>query len=209
MKNLIKQIKDDNEKSVKKAIEYFHKQLKESQELTITEKHTLNRKTPYKNNRTTQVENRLKDIALKELQIKLDKITSVNNALDTLQNDLVLTINFTKNATWGYCPKGNDNYGHKTDSISGCGYCKESTATGQLLSQNDIILKKMYKVMNKPSNLKKGSRESLGYGSGYGILPSFSGGVGVSCHIGILEKLGYKVTQSGNDTTTILVISEK
>jgi hypothetical protein len=209
MKNLIKELKRDNETRTKHVIKLFNDELKESQELTRVEKHTLNRKTPYKKSRISQVENRIKEIHNKRLQIELDKVESVNNALDTLPNDLVLTINFYKSSMWGYCPKGNDNYGHKTDSISGCGYCKESTATGQLLSQNEIILKKMYKAMNKPSNLKKGSRESLGYGSGYGILPSFSGGVGTSCHISILEKLGYKVTQSGNDTTTVLVISEK
>ena len=108
---------------------------------------------------------------------------------------------------WGYCPKGNDNYGHSTSSITGCGYCKESTATAQLLNQNETIMKRLYKAKNKKATAK--NNDLLGYGSGYGILPSFEGGVGVSCHVRILEKLGYKVTQSGNNTTTVLIISEK
>ena len=146
---------------------------------------------------------------MKNLNNELEKLEHINSASDKLPNDLVLTINFFKSATWGYCPRGNDNYGHSTSSISGCGYCKESTATAQLLNQNEIIMKKLYKAKNKKSNCDKKNNDVLGYGSGYGILPQFEGGVGVSSHVRILESLGYKVTTSGNNTTTVMVISEK
>lgn len=212
MKNLINELKKESNEKIKRSIDLFNKEYKELSDnttLTKVESFRLSRKTPYKKSRVIQVENRLKAIEEKRLNEQLEKIESVNNAFDTLPNDLVLTINFYKSSTWGYCPKGTDNYGHSTSSITGCGYCKESTATARLLNQSDIILKKLYKKMNKPSNLKKGSREVLGYGSGYGTLPSFEGGVGVDCHIRILEKLGYKVTKSGNDVTTVLIISEK
>jgi hypothetical protein len=207
MKNLIKELTKENESRIKKTIENFHNELKESNELTRIEKYTLNRKTPYKRSRANQVEKRITEIYNKELQNKLNQIESVKNSFDKLPNDLVLTINFYKSSTWGYCPKGSDNYGHSTDSITGCGYCKESTATAQLLNQNETILKKLYEAKNK--NVNKENRGLLGYGSGYGIIPKFEGGVGVRSHVRILEALGYKVTLSGNDSTTVLIVSEK
>lgn len=208
MKNLIKELKRENEKRINEILENFHAELKENEnELTRVEKYYLNRKSIYKRSRISQVENRIKQIKQKELNDQLEKLENVNNAHDKLPNDLVLIINFYKSNTWGYCPKGSDNYGHETSSITGCGYCKESTATAQLLNQNYPILRKLYKAKNKKANEE--NNDLLGYGSGYGILPSFEGGVGVSCHVRILELLGYKVTLSGNKNTTILTISEK
>lgn len=208
MKNLIKELKKENENRVKEILENFHAELKENKNaLTRVEKYYLNRKTIYKRSRISQVENRIKEIKQKELNDQLEKLKNVENAHDKLPNDLVLTINFYKSNTWGYCPKGSDNYGHETSSITGCGYCKESTATAQLLNQNFPILKKLYKAKNKKASAK--NNDFLGYGSGYGILPNFEGGVGVSCHVEILESLGYKVTLSGNKNTTVLIISEK
>ena len=207
MENLIKELKKENEKSINENIENFKNQLKEnSGALTGTEKYLLNRKEPYKRNRETQVEYRIKEIFNKRLSEKLESIERINNAFDSLPNDLVITINFYKNSTWGWCPKASDNYGHETRSITGCGYCKESTASAEILNQNDIILKKLYKAKNKDATAN--NNDFLGYGSGYGITPSFEGGVGIDCHIRILESLGYKVTKSGNDRTTVLVISE-
>ncbi|MBR2644893.1 MAG: hypothetical protein IKD54_06340 [Clostridia bacterium] len=33
----------------------------------------------------------------------------------------------------------------------------------------------------------------IGYGSGYGAIPYYEGGVGVGCFLRILEKAGYKI----------------
>jgi len=70
-------------------------------------------------------------------------------------------------------------------------------------------MKQLYKAKNKPRNLKQSNSDTLGYGSGYGITPSFENGVGINCHVRILEKLGYKVIQSGNDSTTIFNSEEQ
>ena len=40
--------------------------------------------------------------------------------------------------------------------------------------------------------------ELFGYGAGYGILPYFEGGVGVSCYPKIFEKIGFNFRQTGN-----------
>lgn len=209
MKNLCKAVTKNNRAILSNRVKSFHTQLKESEGLTRIEKYTLNRKTPYIRDRVSQVESRLKSIYDNKLNEKLEVIERIKNAPDKLPNNLTLIINFYKSKTWGYCPKGSDNYGNETRSITGCGYCKESTATAQLLNQNDIILKRLYKAKNKPSNINKSNCEALGYGSGYGIVPSFEGGVGVNCHVRILEGLGYKVTLISNDRSTVLVVSEK
>lgn len=209
MKNLIKALEKENTKKINGTIRSFHEQLKSDEGLTRVECMTLDRKTPYKRNRVAQVEARIKTIYNNRLAEKLESIERITNAPDKLPNDATLIINFYKSSTWDYCPKGSDNYGNETSSITGSGYCKESTATAQLLNQNDIILKQLYKVKNKPRNLKKSNSDALGYGSGYGLIPSFEGGVGVNCHVRILENLGYKVNLTGNNTTTILTVSNK
>ncbi|QDP57264.1 MAG: hypothetical protein Unbinned1322contig1000_8 [Prokaryotic dsDNA virus sp.] len=209
MKNIVKELEKQRDKRINENIKSFKEELKESDKLTRVESYTLDRKTPYKRNRVEQVQRRIKEVHNKRLAYKVAQIDHVNAAPDKLPNDLTLIINFYKSNTWGYCPKGSDNYGHETSSITGCGYCKESTATAQLLNQNEIIMKQLYKAKNKPRNLKQSNSDSLGYGSGNGIVPSFEGGVGVSCHVRILEKLGYKVTLTGNNNTTVLTVSNK
>ena len=206
MENLKLELIKETNKKINDTIERFIAELKESQELTHIEKYTLNRKKPYVRDRVSQVKYRVKEIYTKELNAALENIDNINKAFDKLPNDLVLTINFYKNTTWGWCPRGTDNYGHKTESITGCGYCKESTATAQLLNQNAPILKRLYAL--KDQNASQSNSDAISYGAGHGILPRFEGGVGVGCHVRILEKLGYKVTQAGNNDTTILIISE-
>jgi len=207
MKNLIKELKAKNSEQLSTAIKRYYEELKDKDNaLTFTEKYTLNRREIYKGDRHAKVKNRLKEVYKKRLDKELYKVEEINNADNKMPNDLVLIVNFYKNRTWGYCPKGTDNYGHSTDSITGYGYCKESTATAQLLNQNKTILKALYKAKNKKPLAK--NNDLLGYGSGYGILPSFEGGVGLSSHIRILENLGYKVSQSGNNTNTIVTISK-
>lgn len=198
MKNLINKLENETVKQIERLSGRFQEEYDENPDkLTSIERNWLNRSTPYKKSRVTQVLNRIDVLCTQELEEKRSKIEAVESATDKLPNDVVITINFYKSRTWGYCPKGNDNYGHVTDSITGCGYCKESTATAELLNQNEMILKRLYQA------------EKVSYGACMRGLPSFSGGVGVSCHVKILEELGYKVTQSGNDSTTVLIISEK
>lgn len=120
------------------------------------------------------------------------------------QNDI--SINFiniqicwVKNPSWGSNPHAkvdiyysNNTCECLTGRASGCGYDKESAAVAQALNKS-IIIKylliqnlKMYQL----SSLKEAAKNhKLGYGSGYGILPYFEGGVGQSCLNDILLKL--------------------
>jgi hypothetical protein len=174
----------------------------------------------------------LKDLDKKynNLLAELDKIESFN--LEDFR-DMSIHIDWKKSATWGANPRGkltvfhNKGYSlefyENTYKISGCGYCKESTSTADLLNQS-IVIKKL--ILNKIEKLlcinrnaneikdlvgKNGLelRESINYGiSQYGLnLPRFDGGVGVSCHESILKKLGLgmrKISWSKDSDTWIL-----
>jgi hypothetical protein len=117
---------------------------------------------------------------------------------------LTITVEWKKSQMWGNNPRAtlavtyaNNAYErYESESIGGCGYDKESTAIGQVLNQVTALLREMYAVKNEA---KTNQRDCLGYGSGYGVLPYFEGGVGFSCHRDILEKLGfdYSHTSSG------------
>lgn len=73
---------------------------------------------------------------------------------------------------------------------SGCGYDKESTAIASALNQCEPLLRLMYEVASRDENIGKKNQEIFGYGSGYGPLPYFEGGVGTSCFPKIFEAIG-------------------
>lgn len=140
-----------------------------------------------------------------ESQIKtaLNKISSVENAED-FKGNYIINVTWLKNRMWGYNPKGEDNNGNTTESISGCGYDKLSTATAQLLNQNQSILKLLYAKKEKAisdGDLRP-NRDLLGYGSGYKILPHFEGGVGWECHRNVLKSVGVDMSQIADTKTT-------
>lgn len=130
----------------------------------------------------------------KQLNEVLEKLESVENAgeLDCIN----IFINWVRSSVWGNNPQvkayinGSSFNGH----ASGCGYDKESAAVAQALNKSYKVLKVLYTL--KENGLQEGKNTNgdiLGYGSGYGVLPAFEGGVGVNCFWQILEKAGYKV----------------
>lgn len=193
MKNLIRALKLKEETHLESLLD---------RELDWLEKYTCNRKEPYKKNRKDKIIRRVKAIQANKLEAQLQELKELESVEDSMPNTLTIIVNFYKSSTWGYCPKGSDNYGNVTDSITGCGYCKESTATAQILNQNKWIMKRLAQFKDDPNNAK------LEYGAGYAVVPRFEGGVGVSSHQRILEQLGYKVNVTGNSATTVMTVSE-
>lgn len=132
-------------------------------------------------------------------QIKkaLEQIEKVSKAED-FNNPLIITVEWKKSRTWGSNPKAYTNYGFEGENISGCGYCKKSTATAQALNSHLPLIKLLYEKKNEAlksysspdDDQNKINRSILGYGSGYGVLPYFEGGVGVSSHRNIIQGLG-------------------
>ena len=130
----------------------------------------------------------------KRLNQELSKIT-FNEARIQFDNGIIIQVEWKKSRTWGNNPTATtrtDKEGFLTSgSISGCGYCKQSTAVARVLNQVEFIRYLLCKEKNKPRNLKKSNGDIFGYGSGYGIIPYIEGGVGCSCYPQIFKKLGY------------------
>jgi hypothetical protein len=181
---------------------------------------SLNKREDYKGTYEEQKAKALHKYSLKldrELKKELDFISDVENATDDFK-EFYITIEWKKSYTWGYNPNAEDCFGNTSGSIGGCGYCKKSTATARILNQHLEILKRMYALKEKElSHPKKeyfeqnGRKEDshrainhtiLNYGSGYGIKPTFEGGVGVSSHQTILECVGLRMEHVSDTKTT-------
>lgn len=148
----------------------------------------------------------------------IKKIESLQNQLifnDNLQliNELTITVEWKKSSMWGSNPTAEayvNGIGHvSSGSIGGWGYDKQSTAVARVLNEVPQFKKLMFELKNKLSNCKKSNRELFGYGSGYGILPNFEGGVGVSCYDRIFNSIGYEFkTVSSGKTFDVYRISK-
>ena len=214
MKKLKKLVEKENKKELKKAISNLNKAKKEdfinlwyySEKLTKRQKEKLTKseqKEIIKNNIIKEYDGRLR----KDLK-RIDTIENANNNIISI----TINVDWVKNRTWGYNPHATiyTNNGNITEgSASGCGYDKESTAIAEALNKNNDILKLLYTFKNKKMTAKKtNNHDILGYGSGYGVLPYFEGGVGVSSLLYIFKKLGYTITEHHTEKSDFYTISK-
>lgn len=158
----------------------------------------------------------------KEIETILHKLTSIANAPD-FKEDFVITLEWTKNNTWGWLPKVFTNIGFEYRNISGCGYDKTSTATAYALNSNLSIMKLLYQkkekllneILQDKNNTLTGYKNEfnepyLGYGSGYSILPHFEGGVGINSHEHILNGIGLTLNHiSDTKASDVFVIKKQ
>lgn len=127
---------------------------------------------------------------------------------DNRPADGMLVIRWVRNSTWGWNPHAELFVGGETFTgrASGCGYDKESAAMAEALNACPEIMRALYaKEDNRPEGVTR--REWLGYGSGYGVLPAFDGGVGVRTMCEVLTTCGFSVdcTQGRDDTYYIRI----
>lgn len=153
----------------------------------------------------------------KERAAGLAALDRIAKAPDVVNIDI--RVEWKRSAAWGYNPTATADirtewtpatdyptfaYETHTGTASGCGYDKRSAAVAEALNRSDSAKKLLYAAAENvlasgayPSKMGLASgcvtwRDSIGYGSGYSILPYFEGGVGVSCFWAILEKCGFK-----------------
>lgn len=132
----------------------------------------------------------------KELK-ELEKIENNHKLFDTLYIQI-------------QCKKTNLGYQYKailTDSIEkiegkytgGWGYDKLSSAISEVLNEylplKELLYNYKEKYLFENKLLQANNHEILGYGSGYGILPYFEGGVGVSSYYKIFNTIGLEFKQ--------------
>ena len=144
-----------------------------------------------------------KDLTAGELKVIIQKIYDNRKAKDLVKQiafvesifnagdieEIRVSIEWKKSRMWNANPtataeiRGDGYENLSSGSISGCGYCKESTAFAQAVNQSLAVRKLL---------IKGASKIEKEYGHRNGTL---SGGVGVSCYYRIFEKLGYKMTK--------------
>ena len=121
-------------------------------------------------------------------------------------------IEWTRNNTWGYCPKGCYRNGFKYQefrSVTGCGYDKLSTLTAEMLNSDVNLMSYVMAYIEKHAINRDNIRTKLGYGIRiYNGMPYFEGGVGIDCHISILKKMGFAVWNASTKNSYILDISK-
>lgn len=137
----------------------------------------------------------------KNIENQLSRLKTVSNAPDLIS--IVFNVEWKKSRMWGSTPRceakerTSDMYNYyDSGSIGGCGYDKESTAIANAANQSNSFLKALYLIKEQHPTVK--NHELFGYGSGYGILPSLEGGVGVSCYPKIFEKIGFAWSNVGS-----------
>ncbi len=222
MKNLIKKIESEQ----KKRLEEFITEINTLTERSQLDHWIYNDVLPKGKNvkafsfealKAYLIERKQKFI-YKAIEREVSKINTIANAGELI--DIKINIEWKNSRMWGANPSAEcwvsfknkdgerDGYMVTSGSIGGCGYDKQSTAVANCLNQVNEVLKPLYLLRNKDSNLAL--RELLGYGSGYGILPRIEGGVGVSCYPEIFSKIGYEFkTAASGKTFDVYTITKK
>lgn len=220
MEKLKNEVIKENNKQSKKAISRLNKAKKEditdlwyyNEKLTKRQKEKL----ATKKITTKEAKEIIKNEIIKEYQKRtekeLNRIETIKNANDIIKS-ITINVEWVKNNTWGYNPHTTiyTSNGDATDGrASGCGYDKESAAIAEALNKNNDILKLLYTFKNKKMTTKKtNNHDILGYGSGYGVLPYFEGGVGVSSLLNIFKKLGYTITEHHTNRSDFYTIEKE
>lgn len=150
----------------------------------------------------------------KETAKKLEKLERAAAAPDL--ESVSISVEWKRSSTWGYNPTAEivvyagGQQKRYAGTASGCGYDKRTAAIGAALNQSASIKKMLYTAKEKAlasmsaeaaEAAKKGyvfgcesNRDFIHYGAGYGVLPYFEGGVGISSFYGVFESCGYKCT---------------
>lgn len=141
--------------------------------------------------------------AIEEKNSLLDQYAS---APDITSIDIF--VEWKRNRTWGYNPTAtatvNTSAGTytATGSASGCGYDKRTAAIGSALNEIEAIKKmlctckenaiKAGKKSKNPLEINSASnRDYIAYGAGYGAIPYFEGGVGMSSFECVFNACGF------------------
>lgn len=148
----------------------------------------------------------------KETAAKLEKIDRAAAAPDL--QEVQIYVEWKRNTTWGNNPtaeitvRSARDWERHTGAASGCGYDKETAAVGTALNASGSVLKMLYTAKNaalermtadeiaacKNGYVVESNRNYIAYGAGYGDLPYFEGGVGMSSFEQVFNACGFRLT---------------
>lgn len=202
MNNLLNSLRLEGKKELEKVV----KNIEAGNMNTINFYITDLRKQQFKDGKITL--EKVQQIAIKKASKEVEKQTTkkmekVKNIDATIENmeDINIMVQ-TKKTNLGYQYKAilaTDTVRIEGKYTGGWGYDKLSTALAEVLNQYHPLMKLMYEYIDnkmfEEGSLTINNHKVLGYGSGYGILPYFEHGVGVSSFYKIFDNLGLKLTQ--------------
>lgn len=199
-------------------IESWSDEHKKQSDNGLERESTPTRWKQYKNGEITRekavefaIKRRLKEIDRETIK-KQDKLLRARDA-EEIKN-VSISIDWKRSTTWGYNPTATvtiNGIQQFTASASGCGYDKRTAAVGSALNQSIIILKMLYTAKEKalkkaPAKIRNNPDASnadlIHYGAGYGVLPYFEGGVGMTSFRGVFEACGLRCTHTHETKTT-------
>lgn len=162
----------------------------------------------------------------KDTAKKKEKVTERIKYLETMPEveAIDVFVEWVKSSTWGYCPKAYATVYTKrgivcaeSDRITGCGYDKCSTAVANALNAisevRAVLARKAEQILASGVDVDISNvaywGKILGYGAGYGTLPEFECGAGVSCFRSIFEVCGYTWRESGSRKSDVYTITRE
>lgn len=137
--------------------------------------------------------NKMTKTMYKEMNEKLEKLTKIKQAEDIEQ--IRISVEWKNSRTWGSNPHveisaySSNNCYIARSTTSGCGYDKESVAIAEALNSINGVRKLLVEKLDY-INEKKPYGICL-----HGIIPFFSGGVGMTCFTSFFKEIGWKVTE--------------
>lgn len=142
----------------------------------------------------------------KECKKELEKLERVANA-PTVES-VSISVTWKKNSVWGYNPTAEVTvntiegfYYIASGHASGCGYDKETAAVGEALNQIESIIKLLADKKEAAINsgivasgeANESNKKFIAYGAGYGAIPYFEGGVGMSSFENVFNACGLRL----------------
>ena len=202
MNNLLNSIRLEGKKELEKVV----KNIEAGNMNTINFYITDLRKQQLKDGKITL--EKVQQIAIKKATKEIEKRTAekiekVKNIDATIENmeDINIIVQHKKTSLGDQykATLATDTLRIEGKYTGGWGYDKLSTALAEVLNQYQPLMKTMYEYIDdkmfEEGSLTINNHKVLGYGSGYGILPYFESGVGVSSFYKIFDNLGLKLTQ--------------
>lgn len=123
-----------------------------------------------------------------------------------------ISVEWKRSRLWGMCPTASaivtDESGHVyrgTGRASGCGYDKESAAVADALNGSPSILRMLcdckeeaLKAKDATGRMSESNAQFIAYGAGYGSIPYFEGGVGMSAHERVFNACGLRLAHQSH-----------
>lgn len=150
---------------------------------------------------------RMEKQLVKEYNKRVEKLHRVAEAPDLVRVDI--RVNWVRSRTWGYNPhceatiQTETGYTVYAGTASGCGYDKRTAAIGGALNQSASVLKMLYTAKERSkgrigTTWNDGNRKYIAYGAGYGVLPYFESGVGMSSFESVFNACGFVLAHIDN-----------